>query len=272
MSWVAGPWPSPPNSAELGPDDLHVWFADLDVSGDGLEHLECTLSVDERDRANRFCFDALRRRFVAARGLLRVLLGRYLREDPSRLEFHYGNRGKPTLTSMPHGGVDLRFNVAHSEGHALYALTRGRDVGVDLEHVHSIAEIDTLADRCFSPAEQAAWRAVPGTLQMQAFFNGWTRKEAFIKAVGEGLSYPLDRFTVSLAPGEPARLLRVDDDPLGAVRWRLHDLQPHPSYSAALVVEGGSVLPQCWALRTADIGRAERRRDNLRGAAVVSAY
>jgi 4'-phosphopantetheinyl transferase len=95
--------------------------------------------------------------------------------------------------------------------------------------VRPIAEINALAERCFSSAVQAAWRAVPGALQLEAFFDGWTRKEAFIKAIGDGLSYPLDRFTVSLAPGEPACLLRVEDDPLGAVRWQLHDLRPDPA-------------------------------------------
>ena len=133
------------------------------------------------------------------------------------------------------------FPAAHffiQSGFGFYAVTRQRRVGVDIEYLRSLPDLDTVAERMFSPGERAALRRLPLAQRHEGFFNGWTRKEAYIKAIGEGLSHPLDRFTVSLAPGAPARLEDVESDPAEAARWTLEALAPNPGCVAALAVEG----------------------------------
>jgi 4'-phosphopantetheinyl transferase len=174
---------------------------------------------------------------VVARGLLRAILGRYLGCSPADVRFCYGPRGKPALNDA-RGGEALRFNLSHSRGIALYAVTRGREVGVDVEAIRPEVEIASVARRVFSPSERATLHSLPPELQSEAFFNGWTRKEAFIKATGEGLARPLDEFDVSIAPGEPARLLATQPDADEAARWTLRELLPGPGYRAAVAVEG----------------------------------
>jgi 4'-phosphopantetheinyl transferase len=224
---------------------VHVWRAALDVPESQVRSLWDTLTADERQRAERFFFEKDRTHFVVARGLLRVLLGRYLRQDPPRLRFTYGPHGKPALATDP-GGVALRFNVSHSHGLALYAITRGREVGVDVERIRPDIAQEKIAERFFSPREVTVLRALPTPLQAPAFFACWTRKEAYIKAKGEGLTLPLDQFDVSLAPGEPAALLHTAWDPQEAAGWALHDLAPAPGYRAAVAVAGHAWRLACW--------------------------
>ena len=178
----------------------------LDLREPAVQHLWQLLAPDEQARAERFIFHKDRTHFVVARGLLRVLLGRYLQRHPQHLHFCYGPHGKPELA--PDMGDDtLCFNVSHAHGLALYAVTRQRDLGVDVEHVRPGFAEEHIAERFFSPREVAVLRALPVALQSTAFFACWTRKEAFIKARGDGLSLPLDQFDVAFAPGEPAALL-----------------------------------------------------------------
>ena len=224
----------------LAPDEVHVWCAFLDQPALIVRYLTRSLSPDERARAEGFAFDRDRRRFVVARGALRAILGRYLDVEPVRLGFTYDARGKPAL-APPWGGETLRFNVAHSHELALYALTRERAVGIDVEYLRPVADLDDLAGRCFAPGENAVLRRLPAHQREEAFFACWTRKEAYVKAIGEGLTRPLDAFEVSLAPGEPARLLCVRDEPGEASRWSLHDLRPAPGYVGALAIEGRGV-------------------------------
>jgi 4'-phosphopantetheinyl transferase len=230
-------WHPPPESLALPPDEVHVWCASLDRSAAGLEQLRQTLSEDERRRAERFCFAKDRAHFTAARGLLRLILGRYLGREPCRLTFCYSAHGKPAL-GADCGGDALRFNLAHSRGLALYALTRGRDLGVDVERVREEVQVEQIWERFFSAQEIAALRALPAALRRQGFFTCWARKEAYIKAVGKGLAIPLDAFDVSLAPGEPAALLAVRFDSREATRWSLRELTPSPGFVGALAVEG----------------------------------
>ena len=183
---------------------MHVWRAALDVPESQVRSLWDTLTADERQRAEHYVFEKDRTHFVVARGLLRVLLGRYLRQDPPHLRFTYGPHGKPALATDTGGGA-LRFNVSHSHGLALYAITRGREVGVDVERIRPEVAQEKIAERFFSPREVTLLRALPAPLQATAFFACWTRKEAYIKATGEGLTLPLDQFDVSLLPGEPPR-------------------------------------------------------------------
>lgn len=222
----------------LATDEVHVWRVDLSsMSSRRIQSLRNTLAEDERRRADGFCFEEDRERFIVARGMLRVLLSRYLDLDSDRLNFRYNSHGKPALAERS-GGDTLRFNVSHSGGLALVALACGREVGIDIEYVRSGIELEEIAARYFSPQEAATLRSLPANIRTEAFFAGWTRKEAYIKARGDGLSLALDGFSVSLAPGEPAILLNAREDPSEAARWTLRELKPGPGYAAALAAEG----------------------------------
>lgn len=238
-------WQPAPTRLTLGPEDVHVWRVALDLGESVVQRLWQLLAPDERARAERYVFRKDRTHFLVARGLLRVLLGRYLRCHPQHLHFRYGPHGKPEL-APDLGGDTLRFNVSHSHGLALYAITLARDIGVDVEHVRPGFAEEGIAERFFSPREVAVLRALPVTLQTMAFFACWTRKEAFIKARGDGLSLPLDQFDVAFAPGEPAALLSTAWDPHEAVRWTLRDLAPGPDYMGAVAVAGQAWQLACW--------------------------
>jgi 4'-phosphopantetheinyl transferase len=205
--------------------------------------LERTLALDERSRAGRFYFRHDRERFIVARGILREILGRYLSRAPESLSFSYSSYGKPALVSES-GAEAIRFNISHSHGTALYVVTRGRELGVDLELIRDGLEIEQIAERFFSRAEVSALCALPTQIRRRAFFLCWTRKEAYIKARGEGLSLPLDQFEVSLVPGEPAALMSAQRDE--AFRWSLRELFPAADYAAALAIEGRDCSLACW--------------------------
>lgn len=232
-------WRSPPADLRLTDDQIHVWQASLLLSDDHLARLRSTLAADEQARAGRFHFTRDRDRYVAARGTLRTILGRYLGLLPQQVSFDYTPHGKPLLRQgLTPEGAGLSFNLSHSHDLALYVVARRRRVGVDVEFIRPELTDEPIAERFFSPREVIALRALPLAEQPPAFFRCWTRKEAFVKARGEGLSLPLDRFDVSLAPGEPAVLLATQDDPAEAQRWQLQALAPQTGYMAALAVEG----------------------------------
>ena len=213
-------WNSPPADLAVSSDEVHVWRASLDQPELYVQRLAQTLSADECMRSKRFYFERDRRRFIVGRGILRMILGCYLGIEPSCLKFWYGSHGKPALAE-PASGRKIRFNVSHSQGVALYALTCNREVGVDLERLRSISDAERIAKRFFSSQENAVLQALPANLKHEAFFTCWTRKEAYIKARGEGLSFSLDLFDVSLVPGEPAALLHVRGYPQEVSRWSL---------------------------------------------------
>lgn len=238
-------WRYPPAELALANDDVHVWRASLDRAAAQLRHLERTLAPDEWDKAARFYFEKDRERYVVTRGLLRAILGRYLGLEPAQLRFSYGPYGKPRLSGGSGAGA-LRFNLSHSHGLALFAVSRGREIGIDVERVRPEFAGERIAEQFFSPREVAARRALPPESRVEAFFNCWTRKEAYVKARGQGLSLPLDRFDVSLAPGDAATLLHVDGDARKAARWSLRALMPGPDYVAALAVEGRPRRLECW--------------------------
>jgi len=229
----------------LGCDEVHVWRAALDQTSSQIQSFLHTLAADEQARAGRFYFETDRERFIVARGLLRAILGGYLNRAPEGLSFCYSSHGKPALTGES-GGDAIRFNVAHSHEVALYAVTRGRQLGIDVERIRFDLSVAEIAERFFSPREVATLRALPAELQRQAFFHCWTRKEAYIKARGQGLSLPLDQFDVSLAPGEPVAVLGTQQDPSEASHWSLQELTPAAGYVAALAVEGHGWRLTCW--------------------------
>lgn len=239
-------WVTPPEQPRAGRDEVHVWRASLMRPPSEVEALRALLSDDELARADAFRFRRDRDSFVAARGILRTILGRYLRRPPGRLSFNYNHYGKPELRDA--GDAEpLRFNLAHAGGVALYAVTRGREVGVDVELVREGVACEEIAGHFFSRREVETLRALPAEVRTEGFFNCWTRKEAFVKALSKGLSFPLDQFDVSLAPGEPAMLLEVrGDDVRGASRWSLRELRPGFGCVAAVVVEGDGWRLDCW--------------------------
>ncbi|HEX6184608.1 MAG TPA: 4'-phosphopantetheinyl transferase superfamily protein [Pyrinomonadaceae bacterium] len=238
-------WLGAPERPVLSGGEVHVWRARLDVDAKTFRELWESLSPDERARAERFHFRVDREHFIAARGGLRDVLGRYTGTAPRHLRFSYDAYGKPSLDGEA-GGGRLRFNVSHSKGVALYALAEGRAVGVDVEYVREDFASLEIAEHFFARSEVAALRAVADGERAAAFFDCWTRKEAYIKARGEGLSLPLHLFSVSLTPGQPAALLSTEGEPQEAARWSLLELFPGEGFRAALAVEGEAPFVRCW--------------------------
>lgn len=207
----------------------------LDLPEVQMSALSALLSEDEMQRAARFHFEKDRRRFQVGRARLRQLLGQRLGVAAQSVEFRYGVHGKPSLSDAQFTRVPLRFNLSNSQETAVAVLDTGGDVGIDVELIRILPDRDELARRNFSPGEQAEYFALPEAQRTEAFFNAWTRKEAFIKALGLGLHCPLDSFDVSLRLGEPAQLLRVGEQPGDQSGWRLVNFSPAPGFAAALV-------------------------------------
>lgn len=216
----------------LPADEVHVWRASLERPTESVGGLRRLLAGDERARADRFRFERDRSRYTVGRAMLRLLLGRYLGQEPEDVKFEYGAYDKPYLAGAP-----LWFNLSHSGTVALYAFTAAAEIGIDVEIDEGDFARERIAERFFSPTEVAVLRSLPESLQARAFLTCWTRKEAFIKARGDGLSLPLDSFDVSLAPEAPPALLRTawsDDEP---GFWRVQDLSdPAEGYVAALAL------------------------------------
>jgi len=192
------------------------------------------LSPDEQARAARFVHDRDRRRFIMARARLRELLGERLGIPPESVAFDYGDHGKPSLATR-NSERDLRFNLTYSEDLAVYAFATAMELGVDVERVRVMEDADRIADRSFSPYERRTYRSLSAEERPVGFLNCWTRKEAFVKATGKGLSLPLDSFDVTLSPREPAEILRVGNVSGGACGWRLESFLPSQGFVAALV-------------------------------------
>jgi 4'-phosphopantetheinyl transferase len=231
ITWLAPAYGSEPPVLEA--DELHIWRADLDIGHAAQQALAAYLHADERSRADRFVFPHDRARFVVARGLLRYVLGMYLHVQPSDLHFGYTPYGKPFLAA-PEAGAWLAFNVSHSQSVALYALAQDRQVGVDLEYMRQDLDYSAMLSGIFTGREQRVLASLPEYQRRLAFFRGWVRKEAYVKARGEGLSIAPDSFEVSLLANESAALyLQSSDQP-----WSLHTLEPGEGYMGAVVVEG----------------------------------
>ena len=229
-------WHTPPQPLTLDHNTVHIWRASLDQPSRILQTLSTYLSPDEQQRAARFHFDRDRTRYITDRGILRSILGKHLDIAPDRLLFSYGPRGKPEL--IQDDNIPVRFNVSHTQAQALFAVTRDRVLGIDIEYMRPLAEIEHLAEQCFSVVEQTVFRGLPEQERQVAFYRCWTRKEAYVKALGDGLAAPLDRFDVTLGPGEPARLIRVAADPDEAQRWSMHAFSPGADTMAAVIVNG----------------------------------
>jgi 4'-phosphopantetheinyl transferase len=228
-------WSAPPESLSLQPSDVHVWRVDLRQSENLIEEFRRTLHEDEIQRANRFHFEKHRKDYVVGRGFLRYVLGRYLDAEAKALQFSYGAYGKPALHGA-HKDSRLCFNMSHSHGVALFAITQDHRLGVDVEQIRADFASEEIARRFFSPLEVDVFNALQPKERVAAFFRCWTRKEAYIKATGKGLSQSLDEFDVTLAPGVAAALLRACDDEVSG--WFMSDVEVGSGFAAALAVEG----------------------------------
>ncbi len=231
-------WQPSPANLELSSHEVHVFSASIQKPLGDLQQLAEILSPDEQLRANNFYFEKDRCRFIVCRSILRRIIGRYLDIKPGDIQFSYGLQSKPALVENSGNYSHLQFNLSHSQDLALYAFTLSRQVGIDLEYMRPIDDIDSLAKHFFSEPEYTVLRKLPESQKQVAFFNCWTRKEAYIKATGQGLSLPLNQFEVSFIPGEKARLLRTFTDSKEASLWSLQELTPNPEYIAALAVKG----------------------------------
>lgn len=223
------------NFSTLADDEVHVWTGSAKVEDATLARMQRVLSQEELQKAARFRFAKDRNRFLVSRGTLRTLLGGYVGRDPSKIDFEFSEKGKPELA--PGTGQGMRFNVAHSGDVIVWAFARERHLGVDVENIRFDFGVSEIAERFFSVTERKSLRALPIAQQHEAFFRCWTRKEAYVKATGDGLSLPLDQFDVTFAPGQPALLLDTRPDHSECDRWLMRSLDLKPHYAAALVIE-----------------------------------
>lgn len=228
-------WKRASDPPRLAPGEIHLWRIRLDRPAAALDADREVLSPDEIRRADRLRFPLHGRRLVAGRAALRRILGRYLDLPPSDVSFEYGPAGKPHLAG---GGDDLRFNYSDSGDLAVCAVSRGREVGVDLERMRRDVEFLRLAERWFAPSEIVALRRTPETALPASFYACWTRKEAFVKALGGSIVRSTRRFSVTVDPAADEIGLAFPEDPEAADRWSLVSLRVAPGYAGALAIEG----------------------------------
>lgn len=234
---MTGDWIEPNEFPALASGEVHVWLAHVPGATSRLQELAAVLSADERERAARFRFEPHRQRSQVARGVLRSLLGRYTGRDARSLSFFYNAHGKPELKDS-----DVHFNTSHSGEYAVFALTRLGAIGVDIEEIRrNVDRSDAIAQRHFAPGEQQQLNAVPESERTDAFFQLWTRKEAFVKARGDGLFSGLDQFETVL---NGTRLVSVRGEP--ATNWWMSSLPTVPGYAGAVVVNAPGCTARFW--------------------------
>ena len=225
----------PPHPLTLAADTVHVWQVDFRVAVECISRLETTLSPDEIARAARYRFAEHRKRFIVTHGVLRDILSRYLEVPAAQLTFSTNPHGKPALSAPEN--TWLQFNLSHSGDLILFAVTRDHSVGIDGEHISPPDNFPRLVEQFFSKNENAAFLTLPESKRAAAFFAGWTRKEAYVKALGTGVSLPLDHFDVTMDPDAPARLLADRRHPRHVKTWSLLTFTPAHAYIAALAIE-----------------------------------
>ncbi len=220
---------------DLLPDEVHVWQTELDRTVVEVHDFFSLLSDNEKARADRYRFPKDRCRFISGRGQLRRLLAHYTEMSPEIIRFVVGSKGKPALASE-RNPLALEFNLSHSGNLALYAFSRSRPVGIDVEALHPERDIEKIADEFYTPREAASIKELPEPERLLAFFTCWTRKEAYLKAHGEGLGFGLDRFEVSPLPNAATILLATPFDPAETLRWKFLPLKVPTGFAAACAV------------------------------------
>jgi 4'-phosphopantetheinyl transferase len=262
-------------SFDLHSSDVHVWCVRLDDLSTLMSSVARYLSADEQTRAGRFVFRPDRDRYIASRGVLRAILGRYLSQDPSHLLFSYNSYGKPQIDSSREASA-IRFNVSHSQALALYAVARTREVGIDIECITRDVPYEDIVEQFFSSAEKDIFRRLPKDDQREWFFACWTIKEAYVKAVGTGLVEPLDRIEVTLHAGTSTASLKILGEPQQRCRWTAQLLKSVPGYIGAVVAEVGPWRLRCWHWRSEFVpplapflGTAERKPERACTASIA---
>jgi 4'-phosphopantetheinyl transferase len=245
MSRATDAWRRPPEHVTITYHQVHVWRASSDLAPEATEYLYGTLADNEKRQAMRYHFAKDRSRYIATHGLLRLVLSRYVMLPPRDLRFSTGAHGKPALATEC-GGERIMFNSSDSHGLSLYAVACQRRVGIDLEYVSKDLAREGIAEQFFSPLEVAELRSLPSELQNMGFYMCWTRKEAYLKALGAGLYLPLNHFSVSLTPGRPAALLTADGTPDQTTPWSVRSIHPGHGFVGAIVVEGHDWETVCY--------------------------
>ena len=234
----------PPEELALGKGEVHVWRGIVDIPSADLQVYWETLNTDEQGRALRFRFPQHRTRFISARGMLRKLLGYYLSLAPQDIELGIGLQGKPFVQCQ--GPQQLYFNVSHSQRLVLMAFSTSSEVGIDVEGHQKHLDHQAIAKRIMNEQETSWLHSLPVSKQKSAFFNCWTRKEAFVKAHGKGLTFPLRNVTVSFLPGQPTSILKVENHELNILSWSIYSICARPLYAGALVVAGKPRTIKYW--------------------------
>jgi 4'-phosphopantetheinyl transferase len=231
-------WQKPDHFHFLSGSDVDIWCARLDLSL--MQDLTGILSTYEKKRSQQLQFDRDKQRHVFSRGILRLILSKYVQESPNQIEIVIGPHGKPAL-SQRGGEYSIHFNLSHSHDCVLYSITRVGEIGVDVEKIREVPDMEKIVEKFFSAREKASFKGLAPSQKKQAFFNCWSRKEAMIKAMGGGLSLPLDQFDVSILPNQPAALLDIHWDPLEVHHWLLSDIWLDANHAAAMAVNISSM-------------------------------
>jgi len=218
-------------------NEIHIYRSSLESSSELLKQYESLLSPDEFQKAYRYKFEKDRDHFITGRAFLRNILAKYLNQSPDKIIFSYSDKGKPFIRHS-----NLKFNLAHSEGKAVFAFAEKAEVGIDIEYMRELPDALQIAKRFFSEEEVNEILKVRDDEIRSAFFNCWTRKEAFIKAVDEGLSYPLKDFTVTLIPGVNPEIKWIKDKVDEVKEWKLVNIQTDENYISSLAVKAAEVI------------------------------
>jgi len=240
-------WSLPEHDLTLSPSEVHVWRAKLDEEGRSQTIYKPLLSPDELIVANRFFFEHDRIRYITSRGTLRFILANYLSMDPQMISIVQGQFGKPLLENDPH---HIQFNLSHSNGLGLFAFTIGHRIGIDVERILPLRDFEQIADFFLSPNEMEALDRLPGESRLDGFYAAWTRKEAFVKALGVGIGNSLDKFEVNVSPDEEPVITALHQEIANGSVWRLLDLKPDPNYAAALAVDSDEISLRLFDFRT----------------------
>jgi len=234
-------WAAPTELAFKADETTHVWLYSLTASPKDLYLFKQFLTVEDTKRADRFKFAKHRNSFIVAHGKQSFILAKYINQQPQEIQFIQNKYGKPFISNNP-----LFFNLSHSGNFGLLAINKEFEVGVDIEYIRPDFADLKIARRFFSDNEVKELLSLPPKQRKQGFFNCWSRKEAYIKGQGKGLSIPLHQFDVSLTPHKPVHLLATRDEPEAVKRWKLIALDTHPGYAAAVLVNRQSAVIRLW--------------------------
>ncbi|HEY3341777.1 MAG TPA: 4'-phosphopantetheinyl transferase superfamily protein [Anaerolineae bacterium] len=238
-------WCTPRTCPELDAGYVHIWRFSLSQPEPVYQTMCESLTLDERERADRYRFDDGRRRFVLGRGIFKSILATYLGVKPLEIRFQYGPQGKPLL-GKEYAGASLHFNLSHTRDLAVCAFNRLSEIGIDVEHIHPLGEIERVAGRIFSKDDYTLWHSLPEALQLAAFYRSWTLKEAIIKALGYGLSQSMSELSVSPAPDDPAVLVHLNGDREQARDWTIHSFVPETGTIAAFALKAHHTQLACF--------------------------